>query len=133
MAIGKQGILDEVLIEQARVANDIHAAELDKRCKAVAGAIDSTRLASVNGLSYQYIRAMLNTNSEQKPWRLDLIPALAIEAPDLFAEYILSWLCELCGREVPPKKRVLTSEEELSRIKETIRMHGLDPLFKGLV
>lgn len=119
----------ELQAKQARLKAAGH--ELDRRCKAVALSLNRSELAAVNDLSYSYISEMLNTNNEQKqkPWQMSLIPSLAVENPERFAEEVLFFLCDLCGREYPEKKRDLTVEEELTAYKRIIKDRGLEPLF----
>lgn len=106
------------------------AADLDRRLKDVAYSIDRKDLAMVNDISYSYLSEMLNTNGDQKPFKTPMIPSLLLLAPDLFAQEVLGPLCDLAGYEMPEKKRLLTPEEELKKLKRRIREHGLEPLFK---
>ena len=108
------------------------AAELDRRLKAVAFSIDRHEFATLNDKSYSYIAEILNTNNEdgQKPFQVKFIPCLITENPEKFKEEVIDFLCELAGYISPEKKRNLTPADELNLIKQKIKAHGLEALFK---
>ena len=123
----------EIQEKQAKVK--AMAAELDKRLKAVAYSIERHLFATLNDKSYSYINEILNTNNEesQKPFQVKFIPSLIIEQPNKFKEEVIDFLCEMAGYESPEKKRDLTPEEELTLLKNKIKEHGLEPLFKEVL
>lgn len=133
--MNKQGSIYEIAIEQERVKNEVLAKDFERLLKEVALAVDSNRLANVNGKSYQYVRMILNTNGDQRPFPLEFVPSLISCAPELFAEKILNWLCDLCEREHPEKRRTLTPEEELKLLKIKLKDMKLDmhPDLRGLI
>jgi hypothetical protein len=128
-------ITEDIFIQSAIAKNKAIAAELDKRCKEVAGSVDSQKLATLNDVTYQYIREMLNTNGEQRPWQLKMLPSLIQAAPEKFVDVILFWFCDLCGYNPPEKKKELTTEEELKLLKSKIKEMQLDehPKFKNFM
>ena len=127
-----QGDLEEVVIQQKQVRIRVLAGELERRLKTVAHSIPRETFALVNDKSYSYVSEILNTNSEetQKPYQVKLIPSLITENPERFAEEVINWLCDLCGREHPQKKRELTPVEELALLKQKIKDHKLERLFE---
>jgi|GEM_PF-6093124 len=120
----------DIFVQQQVVENKALAEQFDRHCKEVAESIDSKDLAAANDVTYAYIRKMLNTNSAQSPMQMDIIPSLARMNPDKFAETVLRFLCDLCGREVPEKKRSMTPEEELKIIRLKMKSSGLTALLK---
>jgi len=130
-----QGEFEEVIIQQKQVRIKVLACELEKRLKAVALSIPREAFALVNDKSYSYVSEILNTNSEegQKPYQVKLIPSLTTENPDKFTEEVINWLCDLCGREHPEKRKEMTPEEELRLLKRKIREHKLESIFEEAV
>jgi hypothetical protein len=123
-----QGQFEDLAIQERETRAKWIAGEHQRRCREVAAAIDSTTLAAVCGVSYQYIRAMLNSNGDQRPWQHEHDGALMILAPDLYAELVLNWLAQLVDREPPPKRKDLTPEERLAALESAIKQHGLQDL-----
>jgi len=121
---------EDLFIAQKQAMVKELASELDRKCKEVAYSIKSAELAIVNDVSYQYIREILNTNGDQKPFQLKLVPSLIILNPEKFVETVLYYLCDLCGYEHPEKKRKLTPEEENKIIKQKFKEHGLTSLLR---
>lgn len=128
-----QGELEEVRVVQEQAKIKALQGELDRLCKQAAYGVKMERLATLNDVTFQAISKMLNTNGEQTCWNQKYTLSIAIENPDKFAETVLFFLCDLCGREHPDKKRKLTEKEELKALKAIIREKQLDPLFKGLI
>lgn len=128
----EQMTLSDVEIQEKAARAHALGQELERRIKAVAHGIERKRLAALIDRSYSYVNEMLNTNSEQsqKPWQIVFSGALLVEAPDLFVEMVMTFVAEVCGYEVPRKKRPLTPEEELRELWEKIRAHRLEGLFK---
>ena len=124
-----QMTLEDVEIQERASRVSTLWADLDKRCKEVAYTIPRHRLAAILGLSYQYISEFLNTNGDQKPFKMNMLVAIAIEQPDKFIQ-VLELLCDLAGYDPPLKKRTLTADEELERVARVIRQHGLELVFR---
>jgi hypothetical protein len=114
---------------------EAHAAELDRLYKEVAGSLDSTRLANITGKSYQYVRMILNTNGEQRPFPPDMVPALMTEAPDLFSHKIINWFCDHCSLLHPEPKRDITPKERLEQLNKILMEMRLNehPALKRLL
>ena len=129
----EQGSFDEIMIEQARVKNEILAKEFDRLLRQCAGLIDSQRLAAVNGISYQYVRAFLNTNGEPKPVPKDVIPSLMTDSPDAFMEIVGAWIVEICGYKLPAKKSPMTAEEKVEALERRIKECRLTSVFKDVL
>jgi predicted translin family RNA/ssDNA-binding protein len=131
----EQGELKDVLIAQEQARVKALADELDRLCKEVAYSVDRTELANANDVTHQAMSKMLNSNGGQSEWGLKYVPSLALKAPDKFAETVLFFLENLCGRDHPDKKRDLTPEEELKQLKQTLREMQMDqhPKIKGLI
>ena len=129
----EQGLLNDLLTQERAVKVKWIADERQRLCREVADSLDSKDLAAVCGISYQYVRAMLNRNGEKKDWNNIYDGALMILAPDLYAEKVLSFDAEMAGREEPPKKHPLTPEERLAALEKRIRDHGLEKLFGELL
>jgi hypothetical protein len=127
--------ISEIEIEQTRVKVEAHAAELDRLYKEVAGSLDSTRLANITGKSYQYVRMILNTNGEQRPFPPDMVPALMTEAPDLFSHKIINWFCDHCSLLHPEPKRDITPKERLEQLNKILMEMRLNehPALKRLL
>jgi hypothetical protein len=130
-----QGELEEVRVAQEQAKIKALVDELDRRCKEVAQGIKREELATANDVTFQAISKMLNTNGEQSCFTLKYVPSIALKNPDKFAETVLFFLCDMCGREHPDKKRPLTAEEENKLLKEKLRAMKLDqhPDFEGLM
>lgn len=131
----EQGEIRDVLVAQEQARVEALQAELDRRCKSVAGSIDSEDLATLNNVTYQAVRKMLNTNGDQSCFGLKYVPSIAIRAPERFAEEVLFFLCDLCGREHPDKKRDLTPVERLEQLADVLKKMDLDKhdKIKGLI
>ncbi len=123
----------DVLIAKEQAEIKELADELDKRCKAVAEGCKREDLATANDVTYQAISKMLNTNGGQSSFGLSYIPSIAKKNPDRFAELVVFFLCDLCGREHPDKKHVQTDAERLKQMEARIRRHALDRLFEDLL
>jgi hypothetical protein len=130
-----QGDLEGVIIAQEQARIKALSDEFDRRCKQAASGIKQVRLATLNGVTFQQISKMLNTNGHQDELRKGYIPSIAIENPDKFAEEVLFFLCDLCGREHPPKKHKLTAGERLKQLEEVLREMQMDkhPKVKDLL
>lgn len=120
----------DIFTQQQVVENKALADQLDRLCKEVAESIDSKDLAAANDVTYAYIRKMLNTNGSQCPMQKDIIPSLAKMNPDKFADTVLRFLSDLCGRELGEKKRIMAPEEELKIIRTKMEQSGLKFLLK---
>ena len=124
-----QMAFEDIEIQQKQAKVRELASELDRRLKEVAHGIERKHLATLNDKSYSYISEILNTNGDQKPFQVSLIPSLIIENPDAFKRVIIDFLCELIGHKAPEKKKELCPEEELAIIKQKIEEHGLAKIF----
>jgi hypothetical protein len=124
----EQGTFEEIMIEQARIKNEILTREYEELLKDVARVINYERLASLNGCSYQYVRAVLNTNGDGKPFPMQWIPSLMAEKPVLFMEKIGAWQANHCGYKIE-KANPLTPEQKLWYYEQIIKQKGLESLF----
>lgn len=131
----KQLTLSDIEIQEKQARIKVIAAELDKLYKGVALSMDRPHFATLIDKSYTYVNDILNTNNEegQKPFQAYMIAALIVETPKLFTEMVLSYINNLCNLKAPEKRSELTPEEELKFIKNKIKAHGLEPLFKEKV
>ena len=122
----EQGKFEDIEFIQEQVKVKVLRDELDRLCKLVAYTIKNTELALLNDVSPQAISKMLNTNGEQTPFGKDYIPSIAIKNPEYFMNTVGKFFCDLCGYELPEKKRSLTDEERLKLLTEKLREMKLD-------
>lgn len=120
----EQGELDDVRVAKEQAEIKTLSDELDRRCKQVAHGVRIERLATLNDVTFQAIYKMLNTNNGGTEFGKNYIPSIAKESPDAFAETVLFFLCDLCGREHPDKKHDLSEKERLEGLRR--ELEGMD-------
>ncbi len=116
----------EIVIQAGAARTKALAAELDHDAKEAARGCDRQLLASYLDLSYSYLSEVLNTNGEGKPFKLGMLAGLAELDPKALVEKFITPLLDHCGYEPPVPRAMLTTEQELQRIKERIRAHKLE-------
>ena len=128
----EQGTFEDIAIQELTARAKALGHEWEKRLKAVALSVNRTRLATICDVSYSYLSDIINTNNEagQKPWPTKLTGALMVLAQDRLMEEAVDFVCDVCGRQPTERKRALTPEEELKRMWEIVRQHGLQSLFQ---
>jgi len=106
-----------------------HSRHLERLCREIASAVKREDMARDLDISYSYFSEILNSNGDQKSFKLWMIPALT--ASPKFHD-LINFLCDIAKpvREHPRIKPVKTAEEELTELKQAIVNRGLESVFE---